>query len=70
MVEDSKATGPIEAPKAMVIGGNEKAMKLVAEMLAGKIIDISPQLDFTNELGFTYPAVEQTLGVEGKEVRR
>ena len=68
MVEDSKATGPIEAPKAMGIGGNEKAMKLVAEMLAGKIIDIRPQLDFTNKLGFTYPAVEQTLGVEGKEV--
>jgi hypothetical protein len=46
---------------------NELAMKLVADMLAGQIVDIRPQLDFTSELGFTYPAVEQTLKVKGKE---
>ena len=53
---------------AMEVGNNEKAMKLVAEMLVGKITDIRPQLDFTNELGFIYPAVEQILQVRGEEV--
>ncbi len=57
-----------ETQPATKLGGNEKAMKLVAEMLAGHIVDIRPQLDFTTELGFTYPAVEQTLKVKGKEV--
>jgi len=55
-----------ETQPATKLGG-EKAMKLVAEMLAGHIVDIRPQLDFTGELGFTYPAVEQTLKVKGKE---
>ena len=56
-----------ETQPATKLGGNEKAMKLVAEMMAGHIVDIRPQLDFTGELGFTYPAVEQTLKVKGKE---
>ena len=47
---------------------NEKAMKLVSEMLAGKLADIRPQLDYSSDLGFTYPAVEQILGIKGKEV--
>ncbi len=46
---------------------NEKAMKLVAEMLAGEITDIRPQLDFTTEMGFAYPAIEQTLKVNAEE---
>jgi len=47
---------------------NERATKLVSEMLAGTIVEIKPQLDFASELGFTYPAVEQTIGVKGREV--
>ncbi len=47
---------------------NEKAMKLVSEMLAGHIVDVRPQLDFTSELGFVYPAIEQTLKVKSEEV--
>jgi len=43
------------------------AMKLAAEMLAAKIVDIKPQLDFTAELGFIYPLAEQTLKVKSKE---
>jgi hypothetical protein len=31
------------------------------------VADIKPQLDFTTELGFLYPLVEQTAGVKGKE---
>jgi len=44
------------------------AMKLVGAMLAAKIADIKPQYDFTTELGFIYPVVEQTIQVKGKEV--
>ena len=47
---------------------NEKAMKLVAEVLAGRVADIKPQLELTSELGFTYPAIEQALEVKGKKV--
>ena len=64
MVEDNKT--PVDTPQA--IGEDEKAMKLMTEILAGKIIDIKPELDFTSELGFTYPLAEQTLGVKGQEV--
>jgi len=44
------------------------AMKLVGAMLAAKIVDIKPQYDFTTELGFIYPVVEQTIQVKSKEV--
>ncbi len=47
---------------------NEKAMKLVAEMMAGRIIEIKPQLDFATELGFSYPVAEQILETKGEEV--
>jgi hypothetical protein len=43
------------------------AMKVVAAMLAARVADIKPQLDFTTELGFLYPLVEQTARVKGKE---
>ena len=60
--ETAKVSSPTRAQE------NEKAMKLVMEMLEGKFTDIRPQLDLTSELGFTYPTVEQALGVKGKEV--
>lgn len=67
MTEGDKAatTKTPQAVSDMV--DNEIAMKLIAEMLAGRIVDIKPQYDFTTELGFTYPAVEQTIKVKGKE---
>ncbi len=71
MVRDNKlanSPGPTGDSPATVVWENEKAMKLVAEMLAGNIVGIAPQLDFTTELGFSYPVIEQVLGVEGKEV--
>ena len=40
---------------------DEKVMKLLAEMLAGNIVDLRPQLDFTVEMGFSYPSAEQIL---------
>ena len=57
-----------EAPQAA--SGMEKdeiAMKLVGAMLEAKVVDIKPQLDFTSELGFIYPIVEQTAKVKGAE---
>lgn len=71
MAEVNEPTGNTpevaETPSATRAEGNEKVMKLVTEMLAGKIVDIKPELDFTSELGFSYPVVEQTLKVKGKE---
>ena len=50
-----------------MVWGDEKAVKLVAEMLAGNIVDIRPQFDFTTTLGFSYPYVESVLGVSSEE---
>jgi hypothetical protein len=55
-----------------VAGGladSEVAKKLITEMLAGRVANIKPQYDFTTELGYSYPAVEQTLNVKGKEAQ-
>ena len=68
MEQVDKEVEATEVPQA--VSGMEKdeiAMKLVAEMLAARIVDIKPQFDFTTELGFIYPVVEQTLKVKGKE---
>ena len=43
------------------------AMKVVAAMLGSRVADIKPQFDFSTELGFLYPLVEQTAMVKGKE---
>jgi hypothetical protein len=68
MVEASKPKSNPEAGKAPpATKAGEKAMKLVTEMLAGRIVDIKPELDFTSEPGFGYPVVEKTLEVKGKE---
>jgi len=66
-----EADGTIEvAETGQVINGIKEdalAMKLLGAMLAAKIVDIKPQYDFTTELGFIYPVVEQTIQVKGKE---
>ena len=68
MAEVDKEVEATEAPQAVSgMEDNEIAMKLVAEMLAGRIVDIKPQFDFTTELGFIYPVAEQTLKIKGKE---
>jgi hypothetical protein len=68
MTEGDKSVKATETPQA-ISGtlGSDAAMKLVAEMLAGRLVDIRPQLDYTTEMGFIYPAVEQTLKVKSKE---
>jgi len=64
----SKSPESTENPPATVGEENEKARKLVAEMLAGNVVEIRPQLDYTTELGFFYPVVEPLLESKGKEV--
>ncbi|MGA8848621.1 MAG: restriction endonuclease [Dehalococcoidia bacterium] len=69
MAEANKAVTTTKNPQAASsMLDNEIAIKLIAEMLAGRIVNIKPQYDFTSELGFIYPAVEQTIKVKGKEV--
>jgi hypothetical protein len=68
MVEPNKAAGSTGDPRP--VGGlvdNEITIKLIAEMLAGRVTNIKPQYDFTTELGYIYPAVEQTMNLKGKE---
>ncbi len=57
-----------EVQKRIRFVADKKAMNLLAEMLAGNIVDIRPQLDFTSELGYIYPAVKKVLNVEDKEI--
>jgi hypothetical protein len=68
MAEVYNEVGAAENPRAA--GGmvdNEIAIKLIAEMLAGRVVNIKPQYDFSTELGYVYPAVEQSINVKGKE---
>jgi len=68
MLEGDKVVGAKEASQSISAGAqDETEMKLVAAMLAAKIIDIKPQLDFTTGLGFLYPIVEQATDVRGQE---
>ena len=65
MEEVDKKVEAREATEAVSgMDKSEMAMKLVAEMLAAKIVDIKPQLDFTTELGFVYLVVEQAANVK------
>lgn len=50
------------------VWNNEKAMLLVSEMLAGRIVDIRPQVDFASTTGFSYPVAEELLDIKGEEV--
>jgi hypothetical protein len=53
------------APTGLV--DSDIAIRLIAEMLAGRVTNIKPQYDFTTELGYVYPAVEQTTSLKGKD---
>jgi hypothetical protein len=68
MAKVDKEEGATEAHEALSsTGRDERAMKLVGAMLEAKIVDIKPQLDFTTELGFIYPIIEQSVNTKGKE---
>ncbi|MHC1578726.1 MAG: TackOD1 domain-containing metal-binding protein [Dehalococcoidia bacterium] len=68
MAKVAKEAEAAETPQGISgLGKDELATKVVAGMLASKVVDIKPQLDFSTELGFIYPVVEQTAGVTGKE---
>jgi hypothetical protein len=68
MAEADKRVGPTRSPEvAGTLLDNPVARKLVAEMLAGRIANVKPQYDFTTDLGYTYPAVEQAANLKGKD---
>jgi hypothetical protein len=56
-----------EAQAMPSLGSDARAIELVTAMLAGHIIDIKPELDFTSELGYAYPFIEETLKSTGPE---
>ena len=69
MVKVDKEIEEKKAPKDVSsVRNDEREMKLVGAMLEAKIVDIKPQLDFTTELGFIYPVVEQSVNAKGTEV--
>jgi len=69
MAKADKEVEEKEAPKAISdVRKNEREMKLVGAMLEARVVDIKPQLDFTTELGFIYPVVEQSVNAKGTEV--
>ncbi len=57
-----------QVQRSIKLVADTKATKLLAEMLAGNIVDIRPQLDFSSEMGFTYPAVTKALEISDKRV--
>jgi hypothetical protein len=68
MAKIDKTVEAAEGPQTL--GDTEKGdlgLKVVAAMLAARVADIKPQLDFATELGFLYPLVEQTARVKGRE---
>jgi hypothetical protein len=68
MADVDKKAEPTRDPKAVgTLLDDPVARKLVAEMLGGRISTVKPQYDFTTELGFTYPAVEQAANLKGKD---
>jgi len=68
MAKGNKAVEPAkDSPAISSMEKSDIEMKLVAAMLAAKLVDIKPQFDFATELGFVYPIVEQTTKVKGKE---
>lgn len=44
------------------------AERLLTEILANRLVNVSPQLDFAAEIGFTYPAAEEAMGVPSKDL--
>lgn len=68
MAKADNAVEVVESPQTLTdTEEGDLAMKVVAAMLASRVADIKPRLDFSTELGFLYPLVEQTARVKGKE---
>jgi hypothetical protein len=68
MPKTDRAVEITESPETVTdTEKGDVAMKVVAAMLGARVADIKPQLDFSTELGFVYPIVEQTAMVKGKE---
>ena len=70
MAQADKRVEPARNPEVPgTLLDDPMARKLVAEMLAGRIASVKPQYDFTTELGYTYPVVEQAANLKGKDAQ-
>lgn len=59
---------PQGAAQAMPsLASDERATELVAKMLETNVLEIKPNLNFTSEMGFVYPFIEETLNIAGQE---
>ena len=68
MADVDKKVEPTRNPQATeTLLDDPVARKLVADMLGGRITTVKPQYDFTTDLGYTYPAVEQAANLKGKD---
>lgn len=55
-------------PVLQELKDNELALKLISGILAGNIPErIAPQIDFTSELGISYPTIEDYLKIKSPE---
>jgi len=45
----------------------QSSIKLMAAILDGEIVDIRPRLDFSSDLGYSFPAIEKLLGIKSSE---
>jgi Holliday junction resolvase len=65
MARQNETPKPTDTLASLAAG--EKSTKLVAKILAEKVSDISPVFDFTSEMGYTYPFLEEVLKLKGRE---
>ena len=56
MVRDDDSQRAVQAMPSL--GNDERATELVAKMLESNVFEIKIELDFTNDMGFTYPFIE------------
>jgi len=62
------ANDSISSELLVYLKGNEAARKLLNELLSGAVVEIIPELDFSSQMGFSYPALESRLGIKGHEL--
>jgi len=53
--------------RGAIVGGGEKAVKLLEALLQGSMLEIKPQLNPQSGLGFSFPVVSQLLDTTDKE---
>jgi hypothetical protein len=65
MVRDDDSQRAAQAMPSLA--NDKRATELVTRMLESNVFEIKPELDFTSEMGFTYPFIEETMKIKGQE---